>query len=66
MKSKARKVKQAQAETAETAAPIEWPRADPDALAAFDPATKVCTMNCGPHVRDPRSREERLFLCTDC
>lgn len=66
MKSKARKVKQAQAETAEAAAPIEWPRADPDALAAFDPATKACTMNCGPHVRDPRSREERLFLCTDC
>ena len=66
MKSKARKVKQAQAETAEAAAPIEWPGADPGALAAFDPAAKVCTMNCGPHVRDPRSREERLFLCTDC
>lgn len=66
MKSKTLKVKPAQAETAEAAAPIEWPRADPDALAAFDPATKVCTMNCGPHARDPRSREERLFLCTDC
>ncbi|HGW5540649.1 TPA: hypothetical protein ACNIM8_005732 [Pseudomonas aeruginosa] len=65
MKSKARKVKQAQG-LAEAAAPIEWPRADPDALAAFDPATKVCTMNCGQHARDPRSREERLFLCTDC
>lgn len=65
MKSKARKVKSAQAQ-AEAKTPIEWPRADPDALAAFDPATKVCTMNCGPHVRDPRSREERLFLCTDC
>jgi hypothetical protein len=63
MKSKARKVKPTQAEAQ---APIEWPRADPDALAAFDPGTKVCTMNCGPHAHDPRSREERLFLCTDC
>ena len=46
--------------------PIEWPRADPAALANFDPATKSCTMNCGPHGLDPRSREERLFLCDDC
>ena len=23
-------------------------------------------MNCGPHAADPRSRKERLFLCTDC
>ena len=45
---------------------IDWPRADPVALAAFDPATKVCTMNCGKHGLDPRSREERKFLCTDC
>lgn len=45
---------------------IDWPRADPDALAAFDPATKSCTMNCGPHGLDPRSREERKFLCDDC
>lgn len=48
------------------AQPIDWPRADPVALAAFDPATKVCTMNCGPHGLDPRSREERKFLCDDC
>jgi len=47
-------------------APIEWTRADPVALAAFDPASKTCTMNCGPHAHDPRSREERLFLCDDC
>nr|WP_187272830.1 hypothetical protein [Pseudomonas mendocina] len=46
--------------------PIEWPRADPAELATFDPASKVCNMNCGQHARDPRSREERLFLCTDC
>ncbi|KUG40589.1 hypothetical protein ALP79_200364 [Pseudomonas savastanoi pv. fraxini] len=30
-------------------APIGWPRADPAALDKFDPATKTCTMNCGPH-----------------
>lgn len=45
---------------------IDWPRADPAALAAFDPASKTCTMNCGPHGLDPRSRAERKFLCDDC
>lgn len=48
------------------AQPIEWPRADPAELAKFDPSTKVCGMNCGPHSLDPRSRVERLFLCDDC
>lgn len=46
--------------------PIEWARADPGALAAFDPTTKTCTMNCGPHGRDPRCSKERKFLCDDC
>lgn len=46
--------------------PIVWERADPAALANFDSSTKTCTMNCGPHGLDPRSREERLFLCDDC
>lgn len=46
--------------------PIEWTRADPAELAKFDPASKVCTMNCGPHALDPRNRAERLFLCDDC
>jgi hypothetical protein len=46
--------------------PIEWPRADPAALAGFDPRTKVCTMNCGPSTDDPRSDAERQLLCTDC
>lgn len=41
-------------------------RADPVALAAFDPATKPCLMNCGPTRDDPRSWIERRFLCTDC
>lgn len=44
----------------------EWLRADPEALAAFDPTTKTCVMNCGPHVDDPRSALERLFLCDEC
>ncbi|HFZ2546479.1 TPA: hypothetical protein ACIJ26_005401 [Pseudomonas aeruginosa] len=44
----------------------DWPRADPAALAKFDPASKVCNMNCGPATGDPRSRAERLFLCDDC
>lgn len=61
--AKARKGKPApQAEES----PIEWPRADPGALDKFDPATKTCTMNCGKHGLDPRSREERIFLCDDC
>jgi hypothetical protein len=45
---------------------IEWTRADPAELAKFDPASKVCTMNCGPSGLDPRSRAERMFLCDDC
>jgi hypothetical protein len=46
--------------------PIEWPRASPVALASFDPRTKTCSMNCGPHALDPRTKEERLFLCDEC
>lgn len=62
MNTKPRKSKPAQP----PAAPIEWPRADPAELAKFDPASKVCTMNCSPLASDPRSRAERLFLCGDC
>lgn len=43
-----------------------WPRAHPHELAQFDPSTKVCTMNCGPHRDDTRSALERLYLCDDC
>lgn len=43
-----------------------YPRADPAALADFDPASKLCTMNCGPAIDDPRSAIERRFLCPDC
>jgi hypothetical protein len=63
MSLKARKQKK---ERPAPESPIEWTRADPSALAAFDPSTKQCTMNCGPHGLDPRSRNERLFLCDDC
>lgn len=45
---------------------IEFQRADPKALANFDPSTKCCDMNCGPHAQDPRSDAERKFLCDDC
>ena len=45
---------------------VMFPRADPEALAAFDPATKRCSMNCGPSTRDPRTRKERMFLCDEC
>ena len=44
----------------------KWQRADPAELAAFDPSTKVCVMNCGPHADDPRSAAERKLLCSDC
>lgn len=43
-----------------------FPRTDPALLATFDPRTKVCTMNCGPHRDDPRSAAERLFQCPEC
>ncbi len=45
---------------------MTWPRADPAALANFDPRTKPCLMNCGPHTDDPRPDKERIFLCDDC
>lgn len=47
-------------------APIDFPRADPAALAKFDPSTKRCTMGCGQHAADPRSKEECAFLCDEC
>ncbi len=50
----------------QTVKPIEFPRADQKALVEFDPRTKRCSMNCGPHRQDPRSDKERLFLCGDC
>jgi len=46
--------------------PFSFPRAEPDKMNGFDPTTKVCTMNCGPHRDDPRSEAERKFLCDDC
>lgn len=46
--------------------PIQFVRADPEGLARFDPATKYCTMNCGPHRLDPRTEKERRYLCDDC
>jgi hypothetical protein len=60
-----RMTKKRRAEIAESHA-IEWTRADTSALAKFDPSTKVCTMNCGRHVDDPRSPKECKFLCDDC
>jgi hypothetical protein len=47
-------------------AAIVWQRVEPAVLKQFDPASKVCTMNCGPHRDDPRSEAERKYLCEDC
>ncbi|MNG07075.1 hypothetical protein D3C84_903620 [compost metagenome] len=60
---KARPPKRAQPAPAR---PMQWARADPAALAAFDPASKTCSMNCGRHALDPRSYTELRFLCDDC
>ena len=46
--------------------PIQWLRADPSALEAFDPSTKQCTHNCGQSVGDPRTEKECLYLCDLC
>lgn len=46
--------------------PITWPRADKVALAAFDPATKVCDHRCTQSLYDPRSEKECLYLCDLC
>lgn len=43
-----------------------YQRADPAELASFNPATKVCTMNCGPGAGDSRTANERKLLCDDC
>lgn len=43
-----------------------YQRADRAELASFNPATKVCTMNCGPCAGDPRTANERKLLCDDC
>lgn len=51
---------------AASAEPIQFPRADPAALARFDPSSATCTMNCGPHTQDPRTEAERKRLCGDC
>lgn len=48
------------------APPIQWPRACPVALAAFDPSTKHCDHDCGRHKDDPRTDKERLYLCDLC
>jgi len=46
--------------------PLTFTRADPAELERFDPATKICSMNCGPHRDDPRTPAERKLLCTEC
>ena len=51
---------------AESARRLAFPRADPEALQAFNPGTKTCVMNCGPHMLDPRDNKERKFLCDEC
>jgi NADPH-dependent glutamate synthase beta subunit-like oxidoreductase len=62
-----RMIKQRRAEIAKREAkPIEFTRADPAELAKFDPATKLCQMNCGAHRDDPRSFKEIKLLCGDC
>lgn len=45
---------------------LTFPRADPAELDAFDPSSKRCTQNCGPHVDDPRPAVERKLLCDEC
>lgn len=46
--------------------PLTFTRADPAELARFDPSTKICMMNCGPHRDDPRTSAERKLLCPEC
>lgn len=46
--------------------PLVFTRADPAELAKFDPTTKACSMNCGPHADDHRTTAERKFLCPEC
>lgn len=45
---------------------FQYPRTPSETLLTFDPASKRCTMNCGRHGSDPRSRTEMMFQCEDC
>ena len=45
---------------------FQYPRTPREILLTFDPASKRCTMNCGQHGSDPRSRAEMMFQCEDC
>ena len=45
---------------------FQYPRTPRETLLTFDPASKRCTMNCGQHGSDPRSRAEMMFQCEDC
>lgn len=45
---------------------FQYPRTPRETLLTFDPASKRCTMNCGQHGSDPRSRTEMMFQCEDC
>lgn len=58
--------RQRQAQVEQPPVRIGFTRADPAELARFDPATKICVMNCGPHRDDPRTGAERKLLCEDC
>jgi NTP pyrophosphatase (non-canonical NTP hydrolase) len=61
-----RNVRMKKKQTAQPIQAMEFRRADPEALAKFDPDTKRCTMNCGPHAKDTRTDKERKFLCDEC
>ena len=45
---------------------FQYPRTPRETLLTFDPASKRCTMNCGQHGSDPRSRTEMMFQCEYC
>lgn len=62
----ATRTKRHQAQLEQAPVRIGFTRADPAELARFDPVTKICSMNCGPHRDDPRTPAERKLLCQDC
>ncbi len=55
-----------QASASASGSGLTWPRSDPAELEKFDPRTKQCTMNCGQHSHDPRSKKEVKFQCDEC
>ena len=59
-------IKRLKLRSLDTSKELFFERTIPEHLVGFDPASKVCTMNCCAIAADPRSAAERKYQCEDC